>query len=141
MLQVTYGIELGEYNDKYYKMVERLAEVGEEVAIPGRFSVEALPWLQYLPTWFPGAEFKRYAAAANRDILFIMEQLLGVAKAAMVSFTTYVPRHSLRNHMYLQDNGKETLVSRLLDATSHDKQSKLDPYEVCKGVTATLYAG
>ncbi|KAI0762207.1 cytochrome P450 [Fomes fomentarius] len=123
VLQLSYGIEIGEYNDKYYKMVERLTEVGEEIAIPGRFFVEALPWLRYLPMWFPGAEFKSYAAAANRDILCIMDQLLEVAKAAMVSFTSC-----------------ETLVSRLLDATSLDKQNKLDPYEVCKGVTATVYA-
>ncbi|KAI0808121.1 cytochrome P450 [Fomes fomentarius] len=121
VLQVSYGIELREYNDKYYKMVDRLAEVGEEIAIPGRFLVEALPWLRYLPMWFPGAEFKSYAAAAKRDILCIVDQLFGVAQAAM-------------------DDGKDSLVSRLLDATSLDQQSKLDPYEVCKGVTATVYA-
>lgn len=141
MLQVSYGIKLREYDDKYYKMIERLAEVGEGIAVPGRFLVEALPWLRHLPMWVPGAEFKSYAAEAKRDILHIVDQLFGTAKAAMVSCTSCVPRHSLTKYAYRQDNGQDSLVSRLLDATSLDTENKLDPYEVCKGVAVTLYAG
>lgn len=83
-MRISYGIELQEPNDKYFQMVERVTMVGEEIMVPGRFLVEAMPWLRYLPVWFPGAGFKRYAAGANREILDTVNELFRTAKAAMV---------------------------------------------------------
>ncbi len=83
-MRISYGIELQEPNDKYFQMVERVTMVGEEIMVPGRFLVEAMPWLRYLPVWFPGAGFKRYAAGAKREILDTVNELFRTAKAAMV---------------------------------------------------------
>ncbi len=83
-MQVAYGIQVKESNDKYYHMADRMGDVAEEIAVPGRFLVEAIPWLQYLPEWFPGAGFKSYAAAAKRDNLHAVDYLFATAKAAMV---------------------------------------------------------
>lgn len=30
-------------------------------AIPGKFLVDVLPWLKYVPEWVPGANFQRLA--------------------------------------------------------------------------------
>lgn len=30
-------------------------------AIPGKFLVDVLPWLKYVPEWVPGASFQRLA--------------------------------------------------------------------------------
>ena len=84
VMRITYGIELSEANDKYFMMVQRLAEIGEDIAVPGRYPVEAFPLLRFLPAWFPGAYFKRYAKRARRDILSIRDQLFDSAKTAMV---------------------------------------------------------
>ena len=88
-MRISYGIELQEANDKYFKMIERLAHVGEDIAIPGRFLVEAIPWLRFLPEWMPGAGFKRFALAAKHDILFTINYLYATAKAAMVRPATF----------------------------------------------------
>ena len=49
-------------------MVERISAIGEELTVPGRYAVDAIPILERLPSWFPGAGFKRYAAEAEREI-------------------------------------------------------------------------
>ena len=85
-MRITYGLELSATNDKYFMMVKRLAEIGEVITVPGRYLVEAIPLLRFLPAWFPGAYFKRYAARARRDILSIRDQLFESARTAMVSW-------------------------------------------------------
>ena len=85
VMRITYGIELNEANDKYFIMAKRLAEIAEDIAVPGRYPVEAFPLLRFLPAWFPGAYFKRYAKRARRDILSIRDQLFDSSNTAMVS--------------------------------------------------------
>ena len=66
-------------------MLERMADRGQTITVPGRFVVEVIPWLRFLPQWLPGAGFKRWAAEAKRDNLHTVEYLFNTAKAAMVS--------------------------------------------------------
>ena len=80
-----YGIEVRDPNDKYYHMIERMGLVGEEIVVPGRFPVEAFPILRYLPSWFPGGGFKKWAADAKRDISSTVDYLFERSKSATVS--------------------------------------------------------
>ena len=66
-------------------MARRLTEVGEAIAVPGNFPVESMPVLRYLPPWFPGGGFKKWAADAKRDISYIVDSLFDHAKATGVS--------------------------------------------------------
>ena len=88
-MRVIYGIEAREASDKYYKMMKRLSDIGEDIAVPGRYLVEAIPLLRFLPTWLPGMQFKRYAAKAKRDVLSIRDQLFETSKAALVSLRQF----------------------------------------------------
>ncbi len=72
-------------DDAYYTLVERLATVTNDIATPGQFLVEAFPSLRKLPSWFPGARFKRVAAAWRAESISIRDQLYASAKEAMVS--------------------------------------------------------
>ena len=84
-MRLSYGIELQQEDDRYFAMIEQIAETGEIIIVPGSFLVDVFPVLRFLPVWFPGAGFKRWAAAAKQDILHIVDYLLETAKAAMVS--------------------------------------------------------
>ena len=84
VLRVSYGIELSEANDKYFKLVKKMSDIGEDITVPGRHPVEAIPILRFLPEWFPGAYFKRYAARAKREIFTVKNQLFESSKTAMV---------------------------------------------------------
>ena len=84
-MRISYGIDLKEADDEYYKMAEHMGLVAEEITVPGRFLIEIFPWLQYVPEWFPGAGFKIWASTARRDIHYAVDHLFDAAKAAMVS--------------------------------------------------------
>ena len=83
-----------EESGEYFKMVERITDVAEDIAVPGRYAVEAFPSLQFLPSWLPGMHFKRYAESARCEISGIVSNLLNKAKAHIVSF----PDHSISGH-------------------------------------------
>ncbi|RPD64515.1 CyP450 monooxygenase [Lentinus tigrinus ALCF2SS1-7] len=83
VMRIAYGLNIDDADNEYYKMVERIGEIGGEIAKPGRFPVEAMPVLRFLPSWFPGAGFKRFAAEAKREMTFTINRLFDAAKAAM----------------------------------------------------------
>lgn len=66
IMDISYGIKIAETNDPYVANVEEVFKGFAEAAIPGRFLVEVLPILKYVPSWMPGAEFKRKAAYWRR---------------------------------------------------------------------------
>ncbi len=72
-VEAVYGIEISERHDRYYEMAERMAEVAKAVTIPGNFPVEAFPALRYVPSWFPGGAFKKWAADAKRNIAYTVD--------------------------------------------------------------------
>ncbi|RXW12792.1 hypothetical protein EST38_g13061 [Candolleomyces aberdarensis] len=61
-LSVAYGIEMQPKDDPYVRMSERAMSGLVLAGTPGRWLVDVLPLLKYVPTWFPGAEWKRQAA-------------------------------------------------------------------------------
>ena len=84
-MRVTYGITLVEDDDKYFNMVERIVDDADKINTPGRFPVEAIPSLRYLPSWFPGAGFKRFATEASAYVQVALNDLYKGALDGMVS--------------------------------------------------------
>ncbi|RPD61602.1 CyP450 monooxygenase [Lentinus tigrinus ALCF2SS1-6] len=71
LMEMLYGIQVSGENDEYIAKAEQVVEGVAEGLLPGRYLVEVLPFLRYLPHWFPGAGFqKRFAAwrAASEDL-------------------------------------------------------------------------
>lgn len=48
-------------------MIETAIEGMVEAMVPGRFLVETISWLKYIPGWVPGAGFQRKAKAWNES--------------------------------------------------------------------------
>ncbi|CAA7261120.1 unnamed protein product [Cyclocybe aegerita] len=61
IVSVAYGIEVLPKGDPYIAVAEKNMRVGAIAAVPGAFLVDNLPFLKYVPDWFPGADFKRKA--------------------------------------------------------------------------------
>ncbi|PIL29425.1 cytochrome P450 [Ganoderma sinense ZZ0214-1] len=123
-MRAIYGIEVPrKKDDKYYQMLERMAEVAEAILLPGKFHVEALPVLRYLPAWFPGGGFKTWAADAKRDLAYILDYLFSGAKAVM------------------GDSSRRSVVSRILEDSESQEEQMVELEKMCKEVAATLYAG
>ncbi|KAM5541819.1 hypothetical protein V8D89_004548 [Ganoderma adspersum] len=124
VMGVVYGIEIREPHDKYFQMVERMAEVAETILIPGNFPVEAFPALRYLPTWFPGGGFKKWAPASKRDILYTVDHLFDGA-----------------NNVVATDASKRSVVNRILEGSAPKDGQTAEIEQICKEVAATLYVG
>ncbi|GJE84149.1 cytochrome P450 [Phanerochaete sordida] len=60
-LRIMYGIDVQPENDPYIAAVDEAIEAIALTGNAGSYVVDALPILQYLPNWLPGARFKRDA--------------------------------------------------------------------------------
>ncbi|PPQ99406.1 hypothetical protein CVT24_005393 [Panaeolus cyanescens] len=67
IMKVTYGITISD-DDKdpwmttIFESLQSIAKAG----IPGLYLVDHIPILKYIPSWFPGAEFKREAERGKK---------------------------------------------------------------------------
>ncbi|EDR10167.1 uncharacterized protein LACBIDRAFT_248655 [Laccaria bicolor S238N-H82] len=72
IMSVSYGLPVLEFDDPYIALAEETVRGAAEAGIPGTFLVDLLPVLKYVPSWFPGAGFKRKAAhyaAINAEVV------------------------------------------------------------------------
>lgn len=71
-MSIAYGIKIGGFDDPYIVNIEESIEGFNAAGIPGSFLVDLIPALKHVPSWFPGAEFKRKAAhwaAVNQKVV------------------------------------------------------------------------
>ncbi|KAJ7113937.1 cytochrome P450 [Mycena epipterygia] len=95
IMDVTYGIIIQPSNDPYVDLVKEAMHVISVGSIPGQFLVETIPALQYVPSWFPGADFKRKAEKWRKVMRELLERPFKEAKRniamgnAPPSFTSF----------------------------------------------------
>ncbi|KAH6918175.1 O-methylsterigmatocystin oxidoreductase [Coprinopsis sp. MPI-PUGE-AT-0042] len=71
IMEITYGVRDPKYTDTLVDDAEAIIAGFGEVSVPGRFLVDMFPILRYIPSWFPGAGWKRRLdgiAAKSRDV-------------------------------------------------------------------------
>lgn len=72
-MRMSYGFDDMEKNQQLINDAEILMSAFSEAAFPGRYLVNNLPLLKYVPSWFPGAGWKRfckYIATVNQKVLY-----------------------------------------------------------------------
>ncbi|KAJ7801882.1 cytochrome P450 [Mycena olivaceomarginata] len=132
LLSIIYGIRYASRKDPHLALSEYSAHLTSEAIRPGRWLCDSFPWLAYIPDWFPGAFFKRWARHAkytsSRVIREPFERVIteihtGVATPSWVA-DSLVDDHGLmktgedaRNIMIsagsLYSAGTDTMVSAL----------------------------
>ncbi|KAI1782455.1 cytochrome P450 [Ganoderma leucocontextum] len=100
IMQIVYGIELHDEDNRYFNMVDRVRIIGEDILLPGRYPVDGIPILQHVPSWFPGVRFKQYAAGARQEILSIVGRLYEDSTSHPVSVWT---ESSMATHFWSRD--------------------------------------
>ncbi|PIL26201.1 cytochrome P450 [Ganoderma sinense ZZ0214-1] len=94
VLMISYGYQAQEHDDPLIRMADEATEQAAEVAKPGAFLVDVFPFLKHVPTWTPGAGWKRKGQVyrANMDQMsavphqFVKDQM--AAGVALPSFTS-----------------------------------------------------
>ncbi|KAJ8077768.1 hypothetical protein PM082_002201 [Marasmius tenuissimus] len=61
ILFVTYGIDAQDRRNHHVVNADKAVVAFTTALSPGAFKVDLLPWLKYVPSWLPGAGFKRKA--------------------------------------------------------------------------------
>ena len=83
-MKISYGIDVQEHDDPYIRLTEESLQGITAATIPGAFWVDFFPSLKYVPSWFPGAGFKKkakYWSQVNASMLqkpydFVKEQIV-----------------------------------------------------------------
>ncbi|KAF5353990.1 hypothetical protein D9756_007074 [Leucocoprinus leucothites] len=122
---VAYGIQIKEENDPYIQHIEEVLTAVGEAAIPGRYLVELFPIMKHIPSWFPGAGWKRKAAYYKR-------------MNDMVSREPYeTVKQNLKN-----GTAKPSFAASLIQALPEDDpKEKADQESIAINVAGTAFLG
>ncbi|KDN33966.1 hypothetical protein RSAG8_12951, partial [Rhizoctonia solani AG-8 WAC10335] len=58
-IRIAYGHTARSSDDEFIRVAEDFMSAAAEASTPGRWLVETIPLLRFIPAWFPGATFKR----------------------------------------------------------------------------------
>ncbi|KIJ53803.1 hypothetical protein M422DRAFT_25570 [Sphaerobolus stellatus SS14] len=89
-LKIAYGYivcEPEEGHDSLVTIVEKSMKEFSIAVEPGAFLVDLIPWLRYVPPWFPGAMFKKKAAEWRNDFHTMVEMPYAYTKAQVAKGT------------------------------------------------------
>ncbi|EJD35338.1 cytochrome P450 [Auricularia subglabra TFB-10046 SS5] len=123
IMRVAYGYELKNEEDYYISLVQQSISLGNEAFKPGRWLVDSFPLLRHVPSWFPAAGFKKWAAEARSKLDEMTRAPHDMVKAQMAAGTA-PPSFTSRN-----------LVDADGNPVSPDKE------EAVAWVSAALYVG
>ncbi|KAJ2930399.1 hypothetical protein H1R20_g6704, partial [Candolleomyces eurysporus] len=115
ILKVAYGYPMGGYEDEFVNIIEEGFAITADLATPGKWFVEFFPWLRFLPDWFPGAGFKRYAREMKEKLALVDEKPFEWTKKQMASATgeyidSFTSKQLLGDTSYIDPSQKEYVV-------------------------------
>ncbi|KZP23279.1 cytochrome P450, partial [Athelia psychrophila] len=87
ILDIAYGIKALPKDDPLIKLAENQVAITAPMAVPGRFLVETVPILKYIPAWVPGASFQRVVQEAKAIVRGTTEVPFDQVKQAMADGT------------------------------------------------------
>jgi len=81
----VYGIQINSADDEYITTVKGAVKQIAHMATPGAALVEFIPLLRYVPSWFPGAQFKRNAEEWKKLCIKMVEYPFNHVKADLAA--------------------------------------------------------
>ncbi|EJD42186.1 cytochrome P450 [Auricularia subglabra TFB-10046 SS5] len=123
IVDMVYGIKVDSIDDPFIVQSDTVFYALGEAIAPGRYLADTFPILKYLPSWFPGAGFKRLAAQVRRELDGMCDHPFGIVKRDMADGTAPL-----------------SFVSSLL-AQVQDGYIDAYPERLISHVAGTLYGG
>ncbi|KIJ65811.1 hypothetical protein HYDPIDRAFT_38999 [Hydnomerulius pinastri MD-312] len=84
LLGLIYGVKCQIKGDPLIDLSEHVCRLTAEAMKPGRWLCDSFPWLSYIPWWFPGAHFKRWAMETRRITNSLIQTPFEQVKAAVM---------------------------------------------------------
>jgi hypothetical protein len=87
IMSAMYGYTVLPKNDPFQKLAEETMHAIISLTYPSAAIVNVIPFLRFLPTWFPGAGFRRVAQKAKEKVTrlldfpyqFVQDNLVGLS--------------------------------------------------------------
>jgi hypothetical protein len=83
LINFIYGIEL-QRPDPLVKIADETMALIKVATLPGRFLVDQLPWLKYIPEFIPGAGFQKFAREGRETFRKHFEDPFEIAMKSIV---------------------------------------------------------
>ncbi|KAF7980656.1 hypothetical protein HWV62_37067 [Athelia sp. TMB] len=99
VLEIAYGIRAETDDDPHIAAAEMAVRYASDGATPGRYLVDTLPWLKYVPAWVPGASFQVVAQESKKVITASLSVPFEEVKAAMVSNLKDLTKYMVRSRL------------------------------------------
>ncbi|KAF7368512.1 Cytochrome p450 [Mycena venus] len=134
IISVTYGIDVQPVNDPYVALAEEAIKSLSNARVPGRFIVDSIPILKYLPEWFPGAQFKRIAregrslSQAIRNVPFAETKRRMASGEATSCFTSKALRDLESGGKHFQESTVKNVAAAMYAAGAHTTVSALSTF-------------
>ncbi|KAI1791793.1 cytochrome P450 [Ganoderma leucocontextum] len=74
VVKVVFGIDVADDGDEIMAIVEAALEWVGETFTPGKYLIDALPILQHVPTWVPGATIQRLIVQWRSTVVRLKEE-------------------------------------------------------------------
>ncbi|PCH42868.1 cytochrome P450 [Wolfiporia cocos MD-104 SS10] len=87
IMQITYGHRVTSLDDKFIHMAVRAAKETVESGGAGSMLVDFFPFLRHMPTWLPGAGFKKRALEVRPVVRAMLDSPFHMVKEAMLAGT------------------------------------------------------
>ncbi|KAJ7764873.1 cytochrome P450 [Mycena metata] len=110
IMDVTYGIQVESTKDLYIQIAEEAMHGLGIACIPGTFLVDLIPALKYVPSWFPGADFKRKARRWRDVTRELVEVPFAETKRSMTAGTAPLSFASLNLGLLAESGDKASAV-------------------------------
>ncbi|KAI0313057.1 cytochrome P450 monooxygenase [Amylostereum chailletii] len=123
IMNIAYGHTVQSVDELYVRLAEEAGEATVTAGSPGSMLVDFFPILKYMPTWMPGAGFKRTALEARKKVRLMHD----------------VPYEMVRDTMA---NGAAipSFTSSLLVENENAGTTPIHSEEDIKGAAGTLFA-
>ncbi|KAF5387612.1 hypothetical protein D9615_000087 [Tricholomella constricta] len=120
ILRISHGYEVKESRDPFIELADQATEQFSLATAPGGYLVDSLPVLCHVPTWFPGAGFRRTAKLWAATLVEMVEQPHDFVKRQMAAGVAPI-----------------SFTSSLLEGKSINAEEEFD----IKWSSASLYSG
>ena len=143
IMRISYGLDVADHNDKHVSLAARGVDIFIKIMIPGRYLVEAIPALRYVPAWFPGAQFRRDANAWKEEVDALLNAPFNATVDQMVRLAC-VSAHISDLHTFVQRkdpvSAPSSFLSRMLEKADRLPEPVASQRrEICKNVAAISY--
>ncbi|KAF8595467.1 cytochrome P450 [Ceratobasidium sp. AG-I] len=122
LLSTVYGYEVTAAEDRLVKIAETAVHGFCQAALPGSFYVNVFPWLEYVPSWFPGAGWKNKANAWGTDRESMLNEPFNWTKRQMAA-----------------GNANPSMVKYLLTKLGNEPSHNEEEEDCIRWATGTLF--